>query len=143
MFYRLFFTVICVMFLCFQTSAALLSREMALDAAGLEKDGSGKRKSEELIDQLGITGRILHKPSELSAGECQRVVLARALIHQPGIILADEPTGNLDPDNSSEVINILEDYHQGGGTVILATHGKDADQYADRIFSLNKGMIVQ
>jgi ABC-type lipoprotein export system ATPase subunit len=90
-----------------------------------------------------MAGRILHKPSELSAGECQRVALARALIHQPEIILADEPTGNLDPDNSSEVINILEDYHQGGGTVILATHGKDADHYADRIFSLNKGEISQ
>ena len=111
-------------------------------SAGLEKDGSGQRKAEELIDQLGMAGRILHKPSELSAGECQRVALARALIHQPEIILADEPTGNLDPDNSSEVINILEDYHKGGGTVILATHGKDADQYADRIFSLSKGEII-
>lgn len=117
--------------------------ENVMLSAGLEKDGSGQHKAEELIDQLGMAGRILHKPSELSAGECQRVALARALIHQPEIILADEPTGNLDPDNSSEVINILEDYHQGGGTVILATHGKDADQYADRIFSLNKGEISQ
>ena len=117
--------------------------ENVLLSAGLGKDRDGKRKATELIGQLGLTDRILHKPSELSAGECQRVALARALIHQPEIILADEPTGNLDPENSSEVINILENYHQGGGTVILATHGKDADQYADRIFSLNKGEIVQ
>ncbi len=117
--------------------------ENVMLSAGLGKDGSGQRRAEELIDQLGMAGRILHKPSELSAGECQRVALARALIHQPEIILADEPTGNLDPDNSSEVINILEDYHRGGGTVILATHGKDADQYADRIFFLNKGEIIQ
>ena len=117
--------------------------ENVLLSARLRRDRSGHRKAEELIDQLGITDRIQHKPSELSAGECQRVAMARALILQPEIILADEPTGNLDPDNSLEVINILEDYHKGGGTVILATHGKDAVQYADRIFSLNKGEIVQ
>ena len=117
--------------------------ENVLLSARLRRDRNGHRKAEELIDQLGITDRILHKPSELSAGECQRVAMARALILQPEIILADEPTGNLDPDNSLEVINILEDYHKGGGTVILATHGKDAVQYADCIFSLNKGEIVQ
>jgi len=117
--------------------------ENVLLSPGLAKDRSGQHKLKELIDQLGLTDRILHKPSELSAGECQRVALARAMIHQPKIILADEPTGNLDPDNSLQVHNILENYHQTGGTVILVTHGKDADQYADRIFSLNKGKIVQ
>ena len=94
-------------------------------------------------DQLGLTDRILHKPSELSTGEQQRIALARALVHQPKIILADEPTGNLDPDNSREVIRILKEYHQTGGTVIFVTHGKDADQFADRIFYLSKGEIVQ
>ncbi len=117
--------------------------ENVLLSAGLWKDGNDQRKATELIDQLGLTDRIFHKPSELSAGECQRVALARALVHQPELILADEPTGNLDPDNSLEVIKILNNYHKGGGTVILVTHGKDADQYADRIFSLNKGKILQ
>ena len=111
-------------------------------SAGLEKDGTKQQKAADLTDQLGLTDRILHKPSELSAGEQQRIALARALVHQPKIILADEPTGNLDPENSSIVINILNNFHQNGGTVIIATHGKDADQYADRIFSLNKGEIT-
>jgi len=117
--------------------------ENVLLSPGLGQDGNGQCKASELIDKLGLTDRILHKPSELSAGECQRVALARALIHRPKIILADEPTGNLDPGNSLEVNNILEEFHQGGGTVILATHGKEADRYADRVFSLNKGEIVQ
>ncbi|MQY79678.1 MAG: ATP-binding cassette domain-containing protein [Bacteroidetes bacterium] len=112
-------------------------------AAGLGSNGTRQRKASELADQLGISDRILHKPSELSAGERQRVALARALIHQPKIILADEPTGNLDPDNSREVIRILKEYHQTGGTVVFVTHGKDADQFADRIFNLSKGEIVQ
>ncbi len=111
-------------------------------AAGLRSNGTRQRKASELADQLGLSDRILHKPSELSVGERQRVALARALIHQPKIILADEPTGNLDPDNSREVIRILKEYHQTGGTVIFVTHGKDADQFADRIFNLNKGEIT-
>jgi ABC-type lipoprotein export system ATPase subunit len=111
-------------------------------AAGLGSNGTRQRKASELADQLGLSDRILHKPSELSVGERQRVALARALIHQPRIILADEPTGNLDPDNSREVIRILKEYHQTGGTVIFVTHGKDADQFADRIFYLSKGEIT-
>ena len=111
-------------------------------SAGMGKDGNGQRKATDLIDHLGLTDRILHKPSELSAGECQRVALARALIHRPDFILADEPTGNLDPENSAEVINILNDYHKDGGTIILVTHGKNADRYADRIIALEKGKII-
>lgn len=117
--------------------------ENVLLSPGLGRNGNAWQRANELIGKLGLTHRILHKPSELSAGECQRVALARAMIHQPKIILADEPTGNLDPGNSSEVNHILADYHQGGGTVILATHGTDADRYADRIVSLNRGEIAQ
>ena len=111
-------------------------------SAGMGNDGNGQRKATDLIDHLGLTDRILHKPSELSAGECQRVALARALIHRPDFILADEPTGNLDPENSAEVINILNDYHKDGGTIILVTHGKNADRYADRMIALEKGKII-
>jgi len=115
--------------------------ENVLLSAGLAKERNGIYRARELIDQLGLSERILHKPSELSAGESQRVALARALIHQPELILADEPTGNLDPDNALEVLKILHDYHRSGGTVMLVTRGKDADQYADRIYYLDKGLI--
>jgi len=111
-------------------------------SAGMGNVGNGQRKARDLIDHLGLTDRLLHKPSELSAGECQRVALARALIHRPDFILADEPTGNLDPENSAEVINILNDYHKDGGTIILVTHGKNADPYADRMIALEKGKIM-
>jgi len=109
---------------------------------GTKGDGKAQQKAVELIDRLGLTGRILHKPSELSAGECQRVALARAMIHEPDIVLADEPTGNLDIDNSAEVFRILGNYHRSGGTVILATHGKDAARYADRVLNLKEGRII-
>jgi len=104
-------------------------------------DRTLRKKALELAEDLGLSDRIKHRPSELSTGECQRVALARALIHQPKIILADEPTGNLDKENSSEVVSILADYHQSGGTVIMATHGDDMNTIADRIILLNKGEI--
>ena len=113
-------------------------------SAGLGNNGAKNRNvSEQLIDQLGISDRISHKPSELSAGERQRVALARALIHEPKIILADEPTGNLDPENSRSVLNAVHEFHLKGGTVILVSHGSDANQYADRIIHLNNGKIVK
>jgi len=110
-------------------------------SAGMAINGNKQGKALELTERLGLAERAWHKPAELSAGEQQRVALGRALIHQPKIILADEPTGNLDPENSSEVIKILQDYHQNGGTVIIVTHGRDADQFANRIICLDKGEI--
>jgi len=101
-----------------------------------------KGKAIKLAEQVGLENRFLHKPSELSTGERQRVALARALIHRPKIILADEPTGNLDPENSKEVVNILKDYNQAGGTVVFITHRNDTDNYADRILYINKGEIA-
>jgi len=110
-------------------------------SSGLTGDRTQHRRALKLADDLGLSNRVDHKPFELSAGECQRVAMARALIHQPKIILADEPTGNLDMENSSEVVRILKDYHQSGGTVIMATHGDDTDNIADRIILLNEGEI--
>jgi len=115
--------------------------ENTMLSGGLKDIGTKRGKALKLAEDLGLSDRVMHRPSELSAGECQRVALARALIHQPEIILADEPTGNLDKENSSEVVRILADYHQNGGTVIMATHGDDADKIADRIILLNKGEI--
>ena len=105
------------------------------------KYDNANKKAYNLIEDLGLSDRINYKPSELSAGECQRVALGRALIHQPKIILADEPTGNLDPENSSMVMKTFRNYHQNGGTVIIVTHGEDADPFADKTIYLKKGEI--
>ena len=102
-----------------------------------------KKKAINLLDSFGLSHRIYHFPSELSAGEKQRTAIARAIINRPKIILADEPTGNLDPENALLAFKILSDYHKQGGTVLVVTHGKDADQYADRIISLSQGKIVE
>ena len=101
-----------------------------------------KSDAKELVKKLHLEKRENHKPSEMSAGEIQRAAIARALIIQPKIILADEPTGNLDPENASEVIGHLQQFHKEGGTVIVVTHGTDANQFADRIVQLKDGCIV-
>jgi len=109
--------------------------------AGGTTTGSKKAKTDELIEQLGLAQRATHRPSELSAGEKQRTAIARALLNRPKIILADEPTGNLDPDNASSVLGHLSDFRHRGGTVILATHGKEAEQFTDRTIYLRNGSI--
>jgi len=90
----------------------------------------------DLLEQFGLSHRFTHTPGELSAGERQRVALARALVNEPRLILADEPTGNLDPENDRQVFEHLSSFHQGGGTVIVVTHGSTADEFADRIVEL-------
>jgi len=105
-------------------------------SAAIKRNGEDRKKAMELTDELGLSHRILHKPCELSAGEQQRVALARALIHKPDIILADEPTGNLDHENSMIVITFLNNYHKSGGTVIMGSHRNDADPFANRIMHL-------
>ncbi len=106
--------------------------------------GISRAKPEEaksMLDRLHLSERIHHTPSELSAGEKQRTALARAMLNHPKIILADEPTGNLDPDNAAEAMDYLKEYHKEGGTVLVVTHGVIADSYADRIIHLSKGCI--
>jgi len=98
-------------------------------------------QADELIERFGLAGRNFHKPSELSAGEQQRAAIARALLNRPRIVLADEATGNLDPDNADTVLKYISDFHRDGGTVILATHGSAAQQFADRIIYLQDGKI--
>lgn len=116
--------------------------ENALLPAGVGKR-SGKSEAKQLLERLSMSGREHHKPSELSTGERQRTAIARALLNHPGIILADEPTGNLDPDNAAEVIGYLSEFHRDGGTVIVVTHGSVVDQHADRIVYLREGRIEQ
>lgn len=115
--------------------------ENVLLPAGVGKAKFSRADAEKLLKRLNLTDRMYHKPFELSAGEKQRTAIARAVLKQPRIILADEPTGNLDPENSAEIISHLAEYHRSGGTVIVVTHGKAVDQHADRIIYLEKGHI--
>ena len=96
-----------------------------------------------LLENFQLSERINHLPSQLSIGERQRVSLARAMINRPKILLADEPTGNLDPENATIVMNFLSDFHQQGGTVLLVTHDKKATQQADRAILLEHGKIIE
>ena len=100
-----------------------------------------RRRAGGLLDELGLAGRASHRPGELSAGERQRLAVARALLNRPKLILADEPTGNLDPENAAEVIRHLAEFHRGGGTVVLVTHGASADAHADRTLRLEQGQL--
>ena len=99
-------------------------------------NGHDSGRALELLEEFGLTSRLTHTPGELSAGERQRVALARALVNEPEMILADEPTGNLDPENDRQVFKYLSEYHQKGGTVAVVTHGSTADEFADRIVKL-------
>ena len=90
---------------------------------------------------MGLEDRMLHKPNELSGGQRQRVAIARALVNHPSIILADEPTGNLDSKTSYEIMNLFDEIYQKGNTVILVTHEEDIARYAKRIVRLKDGLI--
>ena len=101
-----------------------------------------KERAQTLLDQLGMADRQHHLPSELSAGEKQRAAVARAMINQPKVILADEPTGNLDPNNASDVVRYLQEFNRDGGTVVMVTHGTNADLAANGVVQLEKGQII-
>ncbi len=109
----------------------------------LLSSGSENKQPEakELLGRLRMSGREHHKPAELSTGERQRTAIARAMLNRPRIILADEPTGNLDPENAAEAIGYLSEFHRDGGTVIVVTHGSAVDSYANRIIHLQEGRI--
>lgn len=94
-------------------------------------------RAKEILTQLGLSHRLTHRPSALSAGERQRAAIARALFNRPSAILADEPTGNLDPENAKGVFEALQDFHHQGGTVILVTHGEMGSEFATREIHLS------
>lgn len=99
-------------------------------------NGAMTQKARGLLEEFGLAHRLTHTPEELSAGERQRVALARALVNEPQLILADEPTGNLDPENDRQVFEHLSAFHRAGGTVVVVTHGTTADEFADRTETL-------
>ncbi|MFD0749346.1 ABC transporter ATP-binding protein [Mucilaginibacter calamicampi] len=125
----------------------LLPRNSALDNvalplvyAGVSKDDRNERARQALTN-VGLGHRVDHKPNELSGGQRQRVAVARALINDPSIILADEPTGNLDTKTSIEIMGLIEDIHAKGNTIILVTHEEDIAQHAHRIVRMRDGLI--
>ncbi len=125
----------------------LLPRSTALDNvilpliyAGFSKADRIKR-GKEVLEQVGLGDRIMHKPNELSGGQRQRVAIARALVNNPAIILADEPTGNLDSKTSVEIMGLFEEIHRNGNTIILVTHEEDIAQHAHRIVRLKDGVV--
>jgi len=111
-------------------------------AAGVSGNGEANTRATRLLEQFGMARRAWHKPSELSAGEKQRTAIARALLNGPKLLLADEPSGNLDRGNAESVLDYLSDFHCGGGTVILATHEREAESRASRVVSLLDGRVV-
>ncbi len=100
-----------------------------------------EKKAEDLIQKFGLAARSEHKPSELSTGEMQRCAMARALITSPAILLADEPTGNLDDENSGVILDALANFAQDGGIVIMVTHDSRAADKASRVLSISEGRI--
>jgi ABC-type lipoprotein export system ATPase subunit len=115
--------------------------ENVLLARGTLGRNGHKTRAEELLRRLGLEHRMRHRPAELSAGEKQRTAIARALLNRPKLILADEPTGNLDPENARSVLQHLRDFRRDGGTVIVATHGPAAQEFATRTIYLRNGVL--
>jgi putative ABC transport system ATP-binding protein len=125
----------------------LLPRSTALENVALPLVYSGiskvdrEKRAKEVLEQVGLTNRMMHKPNELSGGQRQRVAIARALVNKPAIILADEPTGNLDSKTSVEIMGLFEEIHKNGNTIILVTHEEDIARHAHRIVRLKDGLV--
>jgi putative ABC transport system ATP-binding protein len=114
--------------------------ELPLIYAGV-KSSDRKRKATETLNKVGLGDRLDHKPNELSGGQRQRVAIARALVNDPSIMLADEPTGNLDTKTGEEIMILFEELYRAGNTIIVVTHENDIAEHARRIIRLRDGMI--
>jgi putative ABC transport system ATP-binding protein len=121
-------------------ATALHNVELPLIYAGMP----GKERQErarQALEKVDLTARASHRPNELSGGQRQRVAIARALVNNPSILLADEPTGNLDSKTGTEIMGVFERLHEGGNTIVLVTHEADIAAYAHRVISIRDGQV--
>lgn len=121
-------------------STALANVELPLIYAGM-KHSERRKRAIEVLERVGLADRMDHKPNELSGGQRQRVAVARALVNNPSILLADEPTGNLDSKTGVEIMQLFEELHAQGNTIILVTHEEDIAMHAHRIIRLRDGLL--
>ncbi len=126
----------------FHLVSYLTVMDNVLAASVAMKSNNTRERAAELIEKFGMADRADHVPAELSTGERQRVALARALLNRPGLLLADEPTGNLDSDNAHDVLEYFTEFVKAGGAVLLVTHDERATEYADRCLQMRDGRIV-
>lgn len=120
--------------------SALENVALPLVYAGVNREDR-LEKARKALESVGLGDRVMHKPNELSGGQRQRVAVARALVNNPAIILADEPTGNLDTKTSYEIMGLFEEIHKAGNTVIIVTHEQDIALHAHRIIRLRDGLV--
>ena len=121
-------------------TSCLANVELPLIYAGV-KASDRKARALEVLDKVGLGDRVDHKPNELSGGQRQRVAIARALVNTPSILLADEPTGNLDTKTGDEIMLLFEELYRAGNTIILVTHENEIAEYARRIVRLRDGLV--
>ena len=121
---------------------AVTNVELPLVYKGI-RPAQRRKRAKQMMQEVGLADRVRHKPNMLSGGEMQRVAIARALVNEPSVLLADEPTGNLDTKSGQQIMNMLRELHKKGVTIIVVTHDAEIAKYADRTIKINDGRIEE